>query len=86
MLFEAQRNKISRAGRESLDKRKRSTASAAAHGWARRLKYPTTELRRQAAMGFQCGADESPTVPTGPWLWAAATTSPANPQGLGGGL
>jgi len=30
----AQRNKISRAGQKGLEKRRRSTASAAAPGWA----------------------------------------------------
>jgi len=33
MLYEAQRNKINRAGREGLEKRRRFTASAAAYGW-----------------------------------------------------
>ena len=45
LLLEAQRNKISHAGQEGLEKRWRSTASAAAQGWA---KAPEVSLRRAA--------------------------------------
>jgi hypothetical protein len=47
-----QRNKISRAGHEGLEKRGRSTASAGAHGWAIAFYYEMRfpEARDQAQL------------------------------------
>ena len=77
IAFEAQRNKISRAGQEGLEKRRRSTASAAAHGWAE-----APEVSHHGAP--ETSGDGLATLLMGPWCsWLGAAAHLTNPQGLG---
>ena len=77
--------KISRAGQEGLEKRRRSTASAAAHGWAKAPEVSHQGAPETSGDGFSVKRGSvAATLPTGPrWLWPGAASHLANSRLMG---